>query len=98
MCVYINIHNSYLTVSDRIRLPAANANLEAVHLQIKRGRQPIMRPSATSSHIIYFLPGLGFNNLISTHVDIRTSVAEPQPEPPEPYHFDPRRTGTVSFL
>jgi hypothetical protein len=24
------------------------------------------------------------------------SVAEP--EPPEPYHFDPRRTGTVSLL
>jgi hypothetical protein len=29
--------------------------------------------------------------------DIFTSVAEPKPEP-EPYHFDPRRTGTVSLL
>jgi hypothetical protein len=25
----------------------------------------------------------------------RSSVAEPEPEP---YHFDPRRTGTVSLL
>jgi hypothetical protein len=27
---------------------------------------------------------------------VRSSVAEP--EPPEPYNFDPRRTGTVSLL
>jgi hypothetical protein len=31
---------------------------------------------------------------------IYSSVAElePEPEPLEPYHFDPRRTGTVSLL
>jgi hypothetical protein len=28
--------------------------------------------------------------------DVTTSVAEP--EPPETYNFDPRRTGTVSLL
>ncbi len=27
---------------------------------------------------------------------VNDSVAEP--EPPEPYHFDPRRTGTISLL
>jgi hypothetical protein len=29
---------------------------------------------------------------------ILSGVAEPEPEPPEPYNFDPRRTGTVSLL
>jgi hypothetical protein len=32
------------------------------------------------------------------HVELVASVAEPEPESPEPYHFDPRRTGSVSLL
>ncbi len=44
------------------------------------------------------------NRFFVTGIEVRvptipdSSVAEPEPEPPEPYHFDPRRTGTVSLL
>ncbi len=38
----------------------------------------------------------GFGNDIQPDVSVDGSVAEP--EPPEPYNFDPRKTGTVSLL
>jgi hypothetical protein len=38
----------------------------------------------------------GDPDVMSDTEEVNTSVAEP--EPPEPYHFDPRRTGTVSLL